>query len=98
MGGDQKPEITSESWRAACHQRGRSAAGHNRSQTLRESCQRLLTTLGHPVHYGMLAGIVWADTGLRPSRGELISALRILTNAGVVERIQPGVYQATPET
>jgi len=46
----------------------------------------------------MLVGIVWADAGLRPSRGELVSALRILTGAGVVERIRPGVYQVRRKT
>lgn len=46
----------------------------------------------------MLVGVVWADTGLRPRRGEIIAALRILTAGGLVRRIRPGVYQTTRKT
>ena len=71
---------------------------HDRSQALRESSQRLLAALGHPVHYALLAGVVWADSGLRPSNGELLAALRVLTASGAVRRVRPAVYQATRQT
>lgn len=74
------------------------ATKHDRSQALRESCQRLLAALGHPVHYAMLVGVVWADSGSKPSGGELISALRILTASGAVRRVRPVIYQATRQT
>lgn len=66
-----------------------------RQQTLRESCRRGLAAVNGPVHYSMLLWMVWAETGLRPRRGEVVAALRALTLAGLVRRVRLGVYQTT---
>ena len=65
------------------------------SDTLRDACLRLLVLLGHPVHHGMLVGIVQANTGLTPSKGQVLYALRKLLAEGLVERPHRGVYRAS---
>ena len=67
------------------------------SDALREACLRLLVHLGHPVHYGMLAGIVRANAGLSPRRGQVLYFLTGLRAEGLVERTRRGVYRATAE-
>ena len=61
---------------------------------LRVSCQRLLGALGHPVHYGILACIIQAHTGLKPTKMQVISALKVLRAEGLVRRVRAGVYEA----
>ena len=65
---------------------------------LRSLCQRLLATLGHPVHYTLLARIVQAHSGLAPTNAEMLSALSSLRAAGLVRRIRAGVYQHAADT
>jgi len=65
------------------------------SDALREACLRLLVELGHPVHHGMLAGIVKANAGLSPRRGQVLYVLGKLLAEGLVERIRAGVYRSS---
>ena len=66
------------------------------SDALREACLRLLVQLGHPVHHGILVGIVGANTRLTPSRRQVLFVLSKLRAEGRVERTRAGVYRATP--
>ena len=65
------------------------------SDALREACLRLLVELGHPVHHGMLAGIVRANAGLSPRRGQVLYVLGKLLAEGLVERMRAGVYRSS---
>ena len=65
------------------------------SDALREACLHLLVQLGHPVHHAMLAGIVRANAGLSPRRGQVLYVLGKLLGEGLVERIRAGVYRSS---
>ena len=65
------------------------------SDALREACLHLLVQLGHPVHHAMLAGIVRANAGLSPRRGQVLYVLGKLLAEGLVERIRAGVYRSS---
>jgi len=65
------------------------------SDALREACLRLLVELGHPVHHGMLVGMVRANAGLSPRRGQVLYVLGKLLAEGLVERIRAGVYRSS---
>ena len=64
------------------------------SDALCEACLRLLVQLGHPVHHGILVGIVGANTRLTPSSRRVLFVLSKLRAEGLVERIRAGVYRA----
>jgi len=69
-------------------------ANSSTRDALREACLDLLIQLGHPVHHGMLAGIVRANADLSPRKGQVLYVLGKLLAEGLVERIRAGVYRA----
>jgi len=75
--------------------KGSRGASQDDPDALREACLCLLAKLGHPVHHGILTGIVRANTPLTPSRGQVLFVLTGLRADGRVERTRAGVYSAT---